>query len=72
MKYEPPKVINYDPRILNIKKIREKFNVIKNTESNKEKHFAIDLFKYDKKKWEKKNLREVKILIKNLLNFLII
>lgn len=65
MKTQPQGLIDTDPTILNIKKIREKFNLIKEMEKSKEKILGVDLFKYDKKKWQKKNLREVKILTKN-------
>lgn len=58
-KAQPLGLIDTDPTILNIKKIREKFKVIKDMEKTKEKILGVDLFKYDKKKWQKKNLREV-------------
>lgn len=57
----PEKLVDSDPTILNIKKIREKFNVIKDMGKKKEKVLGVDLFKYDKKKWQKKNLREVSL-----------
>lgn len=59
MNYQREGLIDYDPRIINIKKIREKFNIIKNIGEKKEKIKGVDLFIYDKKKWQKKNLREV-------------
>jgi hypothetical protein len=60
MKTQPLGLIDTDPTILNIIKIREKFKIIKEMEKKKEKILGVDLFKYDKKKWQKKNLREVK------------
>jgi len=60
---QPQGILESDPTILNIKKIREKFNVIKKMENSKEKILGVDLFKYDKKKWQKKNLREVNFFL---------
>lgn len=58
-KHQPKGLLETDPNIINIRKIREKFNLIKNMEKKKEKILAVDLFNYDKKKWQKKNLKEV-------------
>jgi len=58
-KIQPLSLIETDPTILNIKKIREKFKIIKEMDKKKERVIGVDLFKYDKKKWQKKNLREV-------------
>jgi hypothetical protein len=59
-------LVENDPHILNIKKLREKFEIIKEKEKEKGKEvkeqnkiLGVDLFKYDKKKWQKKNLKEV-------------
>jgi len=58
-KHKPKGLFEDDKNILNIKKIREKFDIIKRMEKKKEKIISADLFNYDKKKWEKKNLKEV-------------
>lgn len=54
-------LVDNDPTILNIKKLKSKFDILTNEKNNKkDKVLGIDLFKYDKNKWQKKNLREVK------------
>jgi len=54
-------LVDNDPTILNIKKLKSKFEILNNDQNKKiEKVLGIDLFKYDKNKWQKKNLREVK------------
>ena len=60
-------MVDNDPHILNIKKLREKFEVIIEKDKKKENIIGVDLFKYDKKKWQKKNLREVNITLFLLL-----
>jgi hypothetical protein len=55
-------LVENDPHIINIKKLREKFEIIKEKGEDKKeqnKIIGVDLFKYDKKKWQKKNLKEV-------------
>jgi hypothetical protein len=55
-------LIDNDSTIINIKKLKTKLNIINsnaNQTKKKEKILGVDLFQYNKNKWEKKNLREV-------------
>jgi hypothetical protein len=57
---KPDNLVDNNHNILNIKKLKAKLDIINNDSKNKKENvLGIDLFKYDKNKWEKKNLREV-------------
>jgi hypothetical protein len=53
-------LVDNNNNIINIKKLKTKLEIINNNPKDKKENvIGIDLFKYDKNKWEKKNLREV-------------
>lgn len=63
--------INTDPLIANIKKLRQKTKII-NKEKKKDKKVKIhpvDLFYYDKNKWQKQKMRESDKILKQIQEF---
>lgn len=63
-------LVDCDPTIINIKKLKNKLEIIsQDVNKKKDKVLGIDLFKYDKKKWQKKNLRESERIIMGIKEF---